>query len=153
MAAPSRAITLESPSRPCLALTYADLYGEARWPCTLETCTIRPKPRSYMPGSSRAGEPERRLEHQPVDPGELLGVELLDRRDVLDAGAVDEEVGVEVERVDRGAVGEVDLEVVAADLGGDLRRGLAVAVEHGDVGAEVGEPGGDGALRCRWRRR
>ena len=80
-----------------MALTYADLYGEARWPWTLETWTIRPKPRSYIAGQQPPGEPERRLEHQPVDQRELLGVEVLDRRDVLDAGAVDEEVGVEVE--------------------------------------------------------
>ncbi len=90
------------------------------------------------------GEPERRLEHQPVDQRERLGVELLDRGDVLDAGAVDQEVDLEVERVDGGAVGQVDGDVVAADDGGHLGGRLLVAVEHGDVGAELGEPGGDG---------
>ena len=43
-------------------------------------------------------------------------------------------------------VGDVDGEGVPADLGGDGRRGVAVAVEHGDRGAAAGEaPGGGGA--------
>src|SRR6266508_3024291 len=49
---PSSAITFDSPSRPCLAATYALLNGEARRPCTEEMLTIRPQPRSYMPGSA-----------------------------------------------------------------------------------------------------
>src|SRR5215213_9016065 len=49
---PSRAITLDRPSRPCLAATYALLYGEARRPWTEEMLTTRPQPRSYMPGST-----------------------------------------------------------------------------------------------------
>ena len=56
-------------------------------------------------GQQAAGQPERRLEHQPLDEREPLGVEVLDRRDVLDAGVVDQDVGVhvgaEAERVDR----------------------------------------------------
>src|SRR4051794_23788329 len=48
--AASRAITFERPSSPCLAATYADLYGEARCPCTEDTWTSLPQPRSYIPG-------------------------------------------------------------------------------------------------------
>src|SRR5215208_5086285 len=39
---PSRATVLDSPSRPCLAETYADLYGEALKPCTEEMLMTRP---------------------------------------------------------------------------------------------------------------
>ena len=52
-AADSSATTLESPSRACLAETYAALYGEARSPCTEEMVTIRPQPRAYMCGRAR----------------------------------------------------------------------------------------------------
>ncbi|GAA2817495.1 hypothetical protein GCM10020220_002060 [Nonomuraea rubra] len=51
--APSSATTLENPSSACLAVVYADLYGEARSPCTDEMFTNRPQPLAYMPGSTR----------------------------------------------------------------------------------------------------
>ena len=38
------------------------------------------------------------MQHHPVDEREPLGVELLDRRDVLEPGAVDQDVGLEAER-------------------------------------------------------
>ena len=96
------------------------------------------------PGQQPAGEPERRLEHQPVDQPEPLGLEVLERGDVLDAGGVDEDVGVDLEGVDRVAVGEVDPGVVAADGGRHLGGLLLVAVEHRDLGAELGQPRGHG---------
>jgi len=40
-----------------------------------------------------------------VDRGEALRVELLDGRDVLEAGAVDEDVRAEVECFDGGGIG------------------------------------------------
>ena len=75
---------------------------------------------------------------------EPLGVEVLDGRDVLDAGVVDEDVGVEGGGVDGVGVGEVDAQRVAAEGGGDLLGGGLVAVQDGDVRAEGGEVPGDG---------
>ena len=116
-----------------------------------------PAARRTCPGSSRAGQPERRLEHQPLDEREPLGVELLDRRHVLHAGVVDQDVGLHV--VPRPSasidvtVGEVGDQVVAADVVGDLLGAGLVAVEHDHVRAVRGQPRGDGRGRCRWPRR
>ena len=82
-----------------------------------------------------AGEPERRLEHQPVDPLELFGLEVLDRRDVLDAGAVDEHVGVEIELVDGVASVRSSTRWSAPMSAATLAARLAVAVEDRDLGA------------------
>ena len=98
--APSSAMTLDRPSRPCLAETYADLYGEARMPWTEEMLTTRPQPLAYIRGrqiwarrngttsikvtmsaKTRAGTPR---------PG-----------DVLEAGVVDEDVGGEFQLVEQ----------------------------------------------------
>ena len=48
--APSSATTLDRPSRPCFALTYAALYADARSPCTEEILMTRPQPRAYIVG-------------------------------------------------------------------------------------------------------
>src|SRR6266545_1465219 len=48
--APSSATTLDRPSSPCLAATYAALNGDARRPCTDEMFTILPQPLAYMCG-------------------------------------------------------------------------------------------------------
>ena len=96
----------------------------------------------------RPGQPERRLEHQPLDEPEPLGVEVLHRRHVLHAGVVDQDVGLhggaQAELLDRRTVGEVGDQVVAAELGGDLLGAGLVAVEHDDPRAVRGEPRGDG---------
>ena len=63
-----------------------------------------------------ADQPERRLQHQPQDQRERLRRELVQRRDVLQAGVVDHDVGGRVEPVDRGQVGQVDGPGGAADL-------------------------------------
>ena len=63
-----------------------------------------------------ADQPERRLQHQPQDVGEPVDRELVDRRHVLEAGVVDQDVDGEVERVDRVEVGQVDGHGGAADL-------------------------------------
>ena len=96
-----------------------------------------------------AGQPERRLEHQPLDQREPLRVEVLDRRDVLEPGVVDQDVActsaprpsASIEAPSR----EVGDQVVAADVGGDLLGAGLVAVEDEDVGAVGGQPGGDRA--------
>ncbi len=53
---------------------------------------MRPQPRCFMPGSTARGGVERRREVDRDDRVPLLGRELLDRRDVLDAGIVDQDV-------------------------------------------------------------
>ena len=77
-------------------------------------------------GEQRPGQPERRLQHHPLDRREVLGVEVLDRRDVLEAGVVDQDVDVrtvEPRSSIAAAVAEVGDQVLAADLGGDLLGG------------------------------
>ena len=97
------------------------------------------------PGQQPPGEQERRLEHESVHEPELLGLELLDRRDVLEAGVVDQDVRLEVERVDGAGVGEVQRAEVAVDRGGHLGGALAVAVQHDDPVTPLGEVGGHGS--------
>ena len=62
----------------------------------------------------------------------------------MEARGVDEDVGVDVEGIDRVTVSEVDPGMVAADGGRQLGSLLLVAVEHGDLGAELGHPRGHG---------
>ena len=110
-----------------------------------------------MPGSSARASRNGASSISRWMNAEPLGVEVLDRRHVLDAGVVDEDVGVHVgaqaERVDRRTVGEVGDQVVAADVGGDLLGAGLVAVQHEDVRAVRGEPARRRRGRCRWPRR
>ena len=108
-----------------------------------------------MPGSSGAGQQERRLQHHPVDLREALGVELLDRRDVLDAGVVDEHVDARGRPRPSASI-DVASERSATrcsppTLGGDLLGAGLVAVEEQDGCAVGGEPGGDGAADAAGR--
>jgi hypothetical protein len=64
---------------------------------------------------------------------------------VLQAGVVDQDVDVEVQRVHRGEVGQVDGDRGAAHRRGHLLRRLGVPVDDDDVGAGRGEPDGAGA--------
>ena len=97
------------------------MYGEARSPCTELMFTTRPQPRSYMCGSaprtSRNGVSSisRRMQPEPVDR------ELVHRRDVLQPGVVHQHVDVDVQRVDRVEVGQVDPDRGPADRLGDRR--------------------------------
>ena len=78
-APPSRATTLDRPSSPCFAVTYADLKGLARRPCTLETLTTRPQPCAYMCGSDCLMSRNGAVEHQGEDEVEAFEREVLER--------------------------------------------------------------------------
>jgi hypothetical protein len=108
-------------------------------------------------GQRGTDEQERRLEHEPQDEREPVGLELLDRPHVLDAGIVHEDVGFEGEPGERRRIGQVDLPGFATQLVRDSRSRLAVQVGNDDMrargreGARTGfadaarTPGDDGA--------
>ena len=107
-----------------------------------ETCTIRPQPRR----TSRAAGPGRAGTARAASPGgscaNRSGSKLLDRRDVLDAGVVDEDVDAAPPSSRASmdaAVGEVGDEVLAADLGGGF-LGAASSRSSSSTAAPVGEP-------------
>ena len=83
-------------------------------------------------------QPERGLQHDREDQREPLGVELGDRRDVLDAGVVDHDVHIGRQRVDGVEIGEVaDHRRDAGQLGGQRLDAGFVAV-HGQHVRAVG---------------
>ena len=79
-------------------MTYADLYGDARSPWTEQMFTTRPQPRAYMCGraarTSRNGASSisRRMSEK------RSGGNSVQRRDVLQAGVVDQHVDVQIQR-------------------------------------------------------
>ena len=96
---------------------------------------IRPHPRRHA-GQQPFGEEERGGEHNAKHPLPLLVRELLDRRDVLDARVVDEDVRAAVvpdglfgERAGLAGVGEVGPNERPADGVGDLAPGVAGVVD------------------------
>ena len=105
---------------------------------------MRPHPRSYMCGSAARDEQERRLEHDPEDQREAVRRELLDRRDVLDARVVDQDVRLEPEVGERLGEAEVEDPGLAGDLLGDRLGPGGVAVAHHDLRARFGEMAGHG---------
>ena len=113
---------------------------------------MRPQPRSYIAGQRRADQQERRLEHEPQDQAERVGIELGDRAHPLDAGVVDEDVDVERQVVERRRVGEVDDPRLAADLGRGGGRGIRVEVGDDDVRAAAARTRARTRARCRSRR-
>lgn len=86
-----------------------------------------------------AGQQERRLEHDPEEQREALGRELLHGRDVLEPGVVDQDVGVDPQRVQLRA-GQVHDQRAAVQLIGDRLGPVGVPVEHRDLGAGGGQP-------------
>ena len=143
------AMTLDSPSSPCLAVTYADLYARGAQP--VDGAHVHdPAPAAAVHVRQRAADqPERRLDHQPQDVAEAVDRELVDRGDVLQAGVVDQDVDVEVQGVDRVEVGQVDGHRGAAHLLGGGGRGVGVPVDHDDRAPRLGQPGRAGAPDAR----
>jgi hypothetical protein len=91
-------------------------------------------------GQDVSGQPERRLDHDPLDVREPVGGELGQRRDELQPGAVDQHVGLARRSVHSRRIAEVEGESRPADLVRHLLRGRLVAVEHGHGSAGRGEP-------------
>ena len=103
--------------------------------CALAVLMIRPQPFCLHRRHREAGGVEGRGQVDGDDRVPFLGREVLDRRDVLDAGIVDEDVGpAELvgaalhHRLDRRRVGHVgavvdraELAALALDLGGGRR--------------------------------
>ncbi len=92
-----------------------------------------------------AHEAERRVDHHPLELLERVGREVGQRRHVLEAGVVDQHVDVDVERVDRRAVGEVGHHRPAAGLGRDRLGRLRVAVDDQHLGPGRRQPQRAGA--------
>ena len=130
--------------------------GEATSECAEQMLMMRPDFARFHAGHHRADGMERRRQVDANDGVPLLDRELLDRRDVLDAGIVDEDVdGAEIplglghhlrDLARAQHVGRIE-----SDAGAVRRTGLdggrivgrrAEAVEH-DIGACRGERLGD----------
>ncbi len=126
---------------------------------------IRPKPFCFIDGERGArGVPGRRQVERD-DRFILLGREILDRADVLDAGIVDEDVDA-AEACDRlldeagglfalhqvgAVVDDAAARMILLELGEDALDifGLAEAVDD-DVGARLRQMRGRCRGRCRW---
>ena len=90
--ATSSATVLVRPAMPCLAVDIGDLNGEATSEWAEAVLMMRPHLRAFMPGTAArmAWKAADRLMAMICVP--FLDRELLDRRDVLDAGIVDQDV-------------------------------------------------------------
>ena len=106
---------------------------------------IRPQPRSYMCGSVRRAS-RNGASSMIVRIGEnRAGVELVHRRDVLQAGVVDQHVHLGGQGVDRIEVRQVaDDGLDARDVAGQCLHARPVEVDGQDGGAVGGHPAGDG---------
>src|SRR5439155_19111814 len=82
-----------------------------------------------------AGQPERRLQHHAQEQREPVGVELGDRRDVLQSRVVDQDVDVAGQRVDGGEVGQVAGHRFDARVPCELGRPGLVAVDGQNLGS------------------
>lgn len=98
---------------------------------------------------SAAQDAERRLDHDALDEGEAVGRELVDGRDVLEAGVVDHDVGVGRQGLHGLRVGEVRDDGVAADPLGQLPGRAGREVDDVDPGAGPGEGLGAGPADAR----
>ena len=128
---------------------------------------MRPHLRRFMPGTDGADSVEGRGQVDGDDRVPFLDRELLDRRHVLDAGIVDENVdaaelalGGADHLDDLGRLGHVGRRIERLDLAVALDAGadrldlapVAEAIEH-DVGAFGGErPGDSVADAATWSR-
>jgi hypothetical protein len=92
----------------------------------------------------RPGQPERGFQHHREDQPEHLRRELVHRRDVLQARAVDQDIGLvrQCRRVEVG--GQVHLDGPAADAAGHRGGGIGVEVGHHHGGPVRGQPDGAG---------
>ena len=77
---------------PCLAATYADLNGLATSACAEAILMMRPAFLRLHRREREADRVERRRQVERQDRVPFVDRELVDRRDVLDAGVVDEDV-------------------------------------------------------------
>ena len=102
------------------------------------------------PRQHGAGQQERRLQHQLQQEREAGRVEVLDRADVLHAGVVDEDVGVEADLCQCVPIGEIDRPGAPADLVGEHRGRCAVDVGDRHAGSRLREgPRAGGADAAR----
>ena len=128
--APSRAVTFESPSDPVDR-------AEVDHPAPAARVHVR---------QGRADEEERRLDHEPLDAAEGLGLELVQRGDLLDAGVVDEDVAVEAKVLEGAGIEQVHGPRAPAEVRSELLGTVPVEVSDDDVGSALGQgPGGGGA--------
>ncbi|CAG6394385.1 hypothetical protein SCOCK_260079 [Actinacidiphila cocklensis] len=86
-----------------------------------------------------AQDAEGRLDHHPLDESEALRRELVDGGDVLQAGVVDDDVGVGGQRVDRAGLREVGDHADPAGLGRGVLGARRVPVDDVDGRAGRGE--------------
>ena len=92
VSAVSRAATLVRPTTPCFEATYAALLTEATRPWAEAMLMIRPQSRASIPGRTSFVQwnTAERFSGEHVVPA--VGGELDDRRDVLDARVVDQDI-------------------------------------------------------------
>ncbi len=93
---------------------------------------MRPKPCCVHMRQRGPDQQERRLHHERQHEPEAVRREFCDRADALDAGVVDQDVGLEPQLLQRGDVEKVDRPGLSTDLAGDRLGADVVDVGHGD---------------------
>ena len=137
-----------------MAVTYADLYADARRPCTEDTFTIRPYPWAYMYG--RADRISRNGASTMIISilWNILRIQFLNGADPLNPGVVDQDVHLELDAAKGCRVAEVQLPRLSAGFSGhrprpgqikisDLHRDAQSCEPARDRGTDSARPAGD----------
>ena len=114
---------------------------------------MRPKPLSYMCGKRGADQQERRLHHECEHEPEAVRREVGDRADMLDSRVVDQDVGLQLQLLQRADVGKVYRPGLSADLLRDVLGADVIEVRDGHDGPTRGKLAGACRADAARRRR